>query len=138
MDSLKPDLSLGALIRDLTREISLLFHQEVELAKTELSEKAALVGRSVAAIALGGAIALLGGLALLAAVVTGLGAILDTFLPTGLAVFLSPLVVGAALAFFGYTHIQTALATLRREGLVPKQTTASLQENTQWLKAKIS
>jgi hypothetical protein len=138
MDSVKPDQSLGALIRDLTREISLLFHQEVELAKTELGEKTALVGRSVAAIALGGAIALLGGLALLAAVVTGLGAILDTFLPTGLAAFLSPLVVGAALAFFGYTHIQAALATLRREGLVPKQTTESLQENTQWLKAKIS
>jgi hypothetical protein len=138
MDSVKPDQSLGALIRDLTREISLLFHQEVELAKTELGEKTALVGRSVAAIALGGAIALLGGLALLAAVVTGLGAILDTFLPTGLAAFLSPLVVGAALAFFGYTRIQTALATLRREGLVPKQTTESLQENTQWLKAKIS
>jgi Putative Actinobacterial Holin-X, holin superfamily III len=138
MDSVKPDQSLGALIRDLTREISLLFHQEVELAKTELGEKAALAGRSVAAIALGGAIALLGGLALLAAVVTGLGALLDTFLPTGLAVFLSPLVVGAALAFFGYTRIQTALATLRREGLAPKQTTESLQENTQWLKAKIS
>jgi hypothetical protein len=138
MDSVKPDQSLGALIRDLTREISLLFHQEVELAKTELSEKASLAGRSVGAIALGGAIALLGGLALLAAVVTGLGAILDTFLPTGLAAFLSPLVVGAALAFFGYTRIQTALATLRREGLVPKQTTESLQENTQWLKAKIS
>jgi hypothetical protein len=138
MDSVKPDQSLGALIRDLTREISLLFHQEVELAKIELSEKASLAGRSVGAIALGGAIALLGGLALLAAVVTGLGAILDTFLPTGLAAFLSPLVVGAALAFFGYTRIQTALATLRREGLVPKQTTESLQENTQWLKAKIS
>jgi len=138
MDSAKPDQSLGALIRDLTREISLLFHQEVELAKTELSEKASLAGRSVGAIALGGAIALLGGLALLAAVVTGLGAILDTFLPTGLAAFLSPLMVGAALAFFGYTHIQTALANLRREGLVPKQTTESLQENTQWLKAKIS
>jgi hypothetical protein len=138
MDSVKPDQSLGALIRDLTREISLLFHQEVELAKTELSEKTALVGRSVAAIALGGAIALLGGLALLAAVVTGLGALLDTFLPTGLAAFLSPLLVGAALAFFGYTRIQTALASLRHEGLVPRQTTESLQENTQWLKAKIS
>lgn len=138
MASVKPEQSLGALIRDLTREISLLVHQEVELAKTELSEKAALVGRSVAAIALGGAIALLGGLALLAAVVTALGALLDTFLPTELAVWLSPLLVGAALAFYGYTRIQTALATLRHEGLVPKQTTESLQENTQWLKAKIS
>ena len=138
MDTAKADQSLGALIRELTREVSLLFHQEVELAKTELSEKAALVGRSVAAIALAGTIALLGGLALLLAVIAGLGALLDTFLPTGVAVWLSPLLVGAALSFYGYSRIQTALATLRHEGLVPKQTTQTLQENTQWLKAKIS
>ena len=138
METVKPDQSLGALIRSLTREISLLFHQEVELAKTEMSEKASVVGRSVGAIAFGGAIALLGGLALLAAVITGLGALLGTFLPTGVAVWLSPLLVGAALSFYGYSRIQTALATLRHEGLVPKQTTQTLQENTQWLKAKIS
>jgi len=138
VDTAKADQSLGALIRELTREVSLLFHQEVELAKTEMSEKAALVGRNVGALALGGAIALVGGLALLAAVVTGLGALLDTFLPAGVAVWLSPLLVGAALTFYGYSRIQTALATLRHEGLVPKQTTQTLQENTQWLKAKIS
>jgi len=138
VETVKPDLSLGALIRELTREVSLLFHQEVELAKTEMSEKAALVGRSAAAVALGGGIALLGGLALLLAVIAGLGALLDTFLPTGVAVWLSPLLVGAALSFYGYSRIQTALATLRHEGLVPKQTTQTLQENTQWLKAKIS
>ena len=138
METVKPDQSLVALIRSLTREISTLFHQEVELAKTEMSEKAALVGRNVGALALGGAIALLGGLALLAAVITGLGALLDMFLPTGVAVWLSPLLVGAALTFYGYSRIQTALATLRHEGLVPKQTAQTLQENTQWLKAKIS
>jgi len=138
VDTVKADQSLGALLRELTREISLLFHQEVELAKVEMSEKAALVGRSLGAIALGGAIGLLGGLALLAAVITGLGALLDTFLPTGVAVWLSPLLVGAALSFYGYSRIQTALATLRHEGLAPKQTTQTLQENTQWLKAKIS
>ena len=122
----------------LTSEVSLLFHQEVELAKTEMTEKASLVGRSLGAIAVGGAIAFLGALALLAAVVTGVGALLDTFLPTGIAVWLAPLLVGAALAFFGYSRIQTALAGLRHEGLAPKQTQASLQENTQWIKARIS
>jgi hypothetical protein len=53
VDTAKADQSLGALIRELTREVALLFHQEVELAKTELSEKAALVGRSVAGLASG-------------------------------------------------------------------------------------
>jgi len=134
----KQDKGLGALLRELTSEISLLFHQEVELAKTEVGEKVSTIGRSVGAIAIGGAIALLGGLALLAAVITGLSSLLDTFLPSGLAVFLAPLLVGGALTFYGYTRIQTALATLRNEGLAPKQTKETLQENTQWIKARIS
>jgi hypothetical protein len=134
----RQEQSLGMLLRELTSEITLLFRQEVELAKTEMTEKATLVGKSVGAIALGGAVALLGGLALLAAVVTGLGAILDTFMPTGLAAFLAPLIVGGALAFYGYSRIKTALATLHHEGLAPTQTKETLQENTQWLKAKIS
>jgi len=138
MDYTKQDQSLGALIRELTSEVTLLFRQEVELAKTEMSEKAANAGRNVGAIAIGGAIALIGGLALLAAVITGLGALLDTFLPTGLAAFLAPLIVGGALAFYGYSRIQTALASLRNEGLAPTQTKETLQENTQWIKARIS
>ena len=138
MDYTKQDQSLGALIRELTREVTLLFRQEVELAKTEMTEKAANAGRNVGAIAIGGAIALIGGLALLAAVITGLGALLDTFLPTGLAAFLAPLIVGGALAFYGYSRIQTALASLRTEGLAPTQTKETLQENTQWIKARIS
>jgi len=138
MDYTKQDRSLGALLRELTGEISLLFRQEVELAKTEMTEKVTVVGKNVGALALGGAVALLGALALLAAVVTGLGAILDTFMPTGLAAFLALLIVGAAMALLGYSRIKTALATLRGEGLAPRQTAQTLQENTQWLKAKIS
>ncbi|HUG54444.1 MAG TPA: phage holin family protein [Vicinamibacteria bacterium] len=138
MDSNRQDQSLGTLLRELTHEVSLLFRQEIDLAKTEMAEKATLVGRSLAAIALGGAIALLGGLALLAAVIIGLGALLDTFLPTEIAAWLSPLVVGGALAYYGYSRIQTALDTLRSEGLVPTRTKETLQENTQWLKARIS
>jgi putative superfamily III holin-X len=138
MDYTKQDQSLGALLRELTSSVTVLFRQEVELAKTEIGEKAALAGRSVGAIAIGGAIALLGGLALLAAVITGFGALLDTFLPTGVAAFLAPLLIGGALAFYGYSRIQTALAALRNEGLAPVQTKETLQENTQWIKARIS
>jgi hypothetical protein len=138
MDHTKQDQSLGTLLRELTSEVSLLFRQEVELAKTEMTEKAATVGRNVSAVAVGGAIAFLGALALLAAAIAGLGALLDTFLPAGIAAWLSPLLVGGALAVLGYSRIQTALATLRSEGLAPKQTKESQQENTHWIKARIS
>ena len=129
--------SLGDLLRELSMESGDLFRKEVELAKTEISEKAARVGGDVAAIAFGGAIAFAGGLALLLAAIYGLTALLDTFLPLGVAVWLAPLIVGAILVSVGYGRIKTAIRDLKDTSLVPRQTTQSLQENKQWLKAKI-
>lgn len=114
--------SIGSLLRQLTTEICELFSQEVELAKTELGEKASVAARNIGAIAVGGAIMFLGAIALLAATVTGLGALLETFLPDAVAVWLAPLLVGLALALFGYTRVQAGLGNLRREGLVPQET----------------
>jgi hypothetical protein len=131
------DRSLGDLLRDLSTETGDLLRKEVELAKAELSEKASRVGKDVAGVALGGAMAFAGGLALLYASISGLTALLDTFLPLGVAIWLAPLIVGGALVFIGYGRITTALADLKATELAPRQTTQSLQENKQWLKAKI-
>jgi hypothetical protein len=131
------DRSLGDLLRDLSAETGDLLRNEVELAKAEISEKAARVGTDVGAVALGGAMAFAGGLALLFAAITGLTALLDTFLPLGVAVWLAPLIVGAVLVFLGYGRIKTALGDLKNISLAPRQTTRSLQENKQWLKSKI-
>lgn len=131
------DRSLGDLLRDLSAETGDLLRNEVELAKAEISEKAARVGTDVGAVALGGAMAFAGGLALLFAAITGLTALLDTFLPLGVAVWLAPLIVGAVLVFLGYGRIKTALGDLRNISLAPRQTTRTLQENKQWLKSKI-
>ena len=131
------DRSLGDLLRDLSTETGDLFRKEVELCRTEFSEKAARVGTDVGAIALGGAMAFAGGLALLLAAIYGLTALLDTFLPLGVAVWLAPLIVGGTLVLIGYGRIKTALGDLKSTSLVPRQTTQSLQENKQWLKAKI-
>jgi hypothetical protein len=129
--------SLGELLRDLSSETSDLLRKEVELAKTEMSDKAARVGSDVGKIALGGAIAFMGGFALLYAVMMGLTALLDTFLPFGVAIWLAPLLVGGALVMIGYGRITRALADLKGTSFVPRQTTQSLQENKQWLQAKI-
>ena len=131
------DRSLGELLKELSSESGELLRKEVELAKTEFSEKASRVGGDVGAIALGGGMALAGGLALMLAAVYGLTALLDTFLPLGVAVWLAPLIVGAILVFMGYGRIKTALDDLKNTSLAPRQTTQSLQENKQWLKAKI-
>jgi hypothetical protein len=53
------------------------------------------------------------------------------------AVWLAPLLVGLVLAAVGYSMIKKARETLRHEGIAPRKTTASLQENKEWLKAKV-
>lgn len=134
----KNDRSIGQLLKELTHETSQLLRQEVTLAKTEMSEKASRVGTNLGGVAVGGAVAFLGAIALLMAVIYGLGAILNNFLSPDTASWLAPLIVGAILAAVGYSMIKKALATLKAESITPERTTQSLQENKEWLKEKIS
>jgi drug/metabolite transporter (DMT)-like permease len=129
--------SLGQILRELRDESSQLLRKEVELAKTEMSEKASRVGTNVGALAVGGGVAFAGALALLAAVVFGLTSLLSKFMSPGVAVWLAPLLVGLVLAFIGYGMINKAVDALKRERITPTQTTESLKENTEWLKERI-
>jgi uncharacterized membrane protein YqjE len=130
--------SLGQLLKQLMREVSTLLRQEVELAKAEMSEKAARAGANLGALAVGGGVALLGALALLAAAIYGLTALLDGFLSLRVAVWLAPLIIGLILSAVGYGLVRKTLARLKSESLVPRKTTQSLREDKEWLKEKIS
>ncbi|HEY0515223.1 MAG TPA: phage holin family protein [Thermoanaerobaculia bacterium] len=134
----KDDRSIGQLLKELTQESSTLLKQEVDLAKTEMSEKASRVGANLGEVAVGGAVALLGAIALLLFVINGLASLLSKFMSEGIAVWLAPLIVGAILAAIGYSLVKKALANLKHESITPQKTTQSLQENKEWLKQKIS
>lgn len=134
----KEERSIGQLLKELTQESSTLLKQEVNLAKTEMSEKASRIGANLGEVAVGGAVALLGAIALLLAAVYGLTSILNNFMSQEVAVWLAPLIVGLILAAVGYSLIKKALATLKQESITPQRTTQSLQENKEWLKEKIS
>jgi xanthine/uracil permease len=134
----RDERSLGQLLKELTREISTLLRQEVELAKTEMSEKASRAGESLGALAVGGGVALLGALSLLAAAIYGLTALLDRFISLRIAVWLAPLIIGVILAAVGYALVKKALARLKGESLAPRRTAQSLRENKEWLRQKIS
>jgi hypothetical protein len=134
----RDERSIGQLLKELTSETTNLLKQEVNLAKTEMSEKASRVGANLGSVAVGGAVAFLGAIALLLAVIYGLGAILNNFLSPETASWLAPLIVGGILAAVGYSLIKKALETLKRESITPQRTTQSLQENKEWLKQKIS
>jgi xanthine/uracil permease len=137
MQAVREERSIGQLLKELRDETTTLLRQEVDLAKVEMSEKASRTGRNLGSLAVGGGVALLGALALLAAVIYGLTSILNQLMSVGVAIWLAPLIVGLVLAAIGYSLVQKALATLKQESLTPQRTTQTLQENKEWLKARM-
>ncbi len=137
MQPLRDDRSLGQILRDLRDETSTLLRQEVDLAKTEISEKAATVGSNLGSVAIGGAVAFAGALTLLAALTLGLISLMSEFMSRDVAMWLAPLLVGLVLAAVGYSLIKKALEALKQEGIAPKKTTQSLKENKEWLTSKM-
>lgn len=137
MQPLRDDRSLGQILRDLRDETSTLLRQEVDLAKTEMSEKAATVGSSLGSVAVGGAVAFAGALTLLAALTLGLISLMSELMSRDVAMWLAPLLVGLVLAAVGYSLMKKALQALKQEGIAPKRTTQSLKENKEWLTSKM-
>jgi len=129
MDRSVNDRSLGDLFGELTRETSTLVRQEMQLAKTELSQKASSVGKDVGSLAVGGAIAYAGLLALIAAVIVGLGSMIP--------MWLSALIVGVVVAGIGFFMLQKGLNALKQENLAPKQTIETVKEDAEWAKEQM-
>ena len=126
----RDDRSLGELFSELTRELTALVRQEVALARTELTQKATTVGKNVGFLAAGGAVAYAGFLALLAALIIGLGQL-------GLPWWLSALIVGLVVAGIGYLLVQKGLTALKQLNLAPEQTIATLKEDKEWAKEQV-
>jgi hypothetical protein len=122
--------SLGELFADLTREMSMLVRQEVRLATTEIGHKVSHVGKDIAFVAAGGAIAYAGFLAVVAAVILALA----HFIPW----WLSALLVGIAVIAAGYFLIQRGLSALKELDCAPRQTIRSIKEDVAWAKHQTS
>ena len=123
----RDERSLGELFADLVQEMTTLVRQELVLARTELSQKATRVGRDIGFLALGGAVAYAGFLAIIAAIIIILAEI-------GLPWWLAALIVGIVVAGVGYVLVQRGLTALRREDLTPRQTVESLREDARLVK----
>ena len=123
------DRSLGQMFADLSQEARTLIHQELQLAKTELTEKASTMARGAAFVVGGGLLAYGGLLAIVAAIVLGLIAL-------GLPAWAGALLGGVVVAGTGYVLIRSGLAALRPEHLVPRETIETLKEDAQWLRSQ--
>lgn len=130
MHQSKEDRSLGELFGELTRDISALARQEIQLAKVEMTDKATEVGKNVGFLAVGGAIAYAGFLAILAAIVIILAAVMPWWL--------SALVVGLVVAGVGAFLIQRGRQNLTNIDPMPRQTVETLKEDREWAKEQMS
>jgi fatty acid desaturase len=129
MQQSRDERSLGELFGELARETGTLVRQEVELAKTEMTQRATRAGKDVGSLAVGGAIAYAGFLTLLAALVAGLATVMP--------VWLAALIVGLVVAVVGYLLVQRGLTALRSHGLAPRQTIETLKEDVEWAKEQV-
>lgn len=134
------DRSLGDLFAELATETSQLVRQEVALAQTEITNKAARVGKQVGYLVVGGAVGYAALLVVLAAVTMGLGRIIASL--TGwtelTSAALAALIVAAIVGIVAYSLVTSALAKLRETSLAPNQTIESVKEDAQWLKNQVS
>ncbi len=122
------DRSLGELLGELMRETTTLVRQEVSLAKTEISHNIAQVGKDVAFLAAGGAVAYIGLMAIVAAV------ILLLVKHTSLPAWGAALLVGIVVAVVGGVLVMKGLSALKTQDIAPRQTIETLKEDGQWAK----
>ena len=123
----REDGSLGELLGDLAREMTTLVRQEASLAKTEITQKAAQVGKDLGMLAVGGAVAYAGLLALLTAVISLLAR-------AGMPWWGAALLVGVVVTAIGGWLVRNGLEALKHVDLVPRQALETVTEEKQWIK----
>ncbi len=102
--------------------------QEAQLAKTEVLEKLNRATGNLIKLAAGGVVALIGGLALTAAVILLL---VD---PVGLDPWLAAALVGGLLAVVGAVMLRGGLQELKRIDPTPRRTVETIKDDIQWAK----
>jgi uncharacterized membrane protein YqjE len=125
----KEERSIGELFSQLANESTSLVRQEIQLAKVELGQKAAQVGKQVGLVALGGAVAYAGLLALIAALIL--------LLSQYITAWLAALIIGLAVMGVGYFLSQQYLTALKHLDPVPHATVDTLKQGKEWAKEQV-
>ncbi len=125
---------LGALLRDLAEGSAELVRGEVRLARIELGTAAAAAGKGTGFVAMGGVLLLLGTLATFTGVILLIG---DQWLPRDLywlAALLVALIAGGLAAWLALRGRHA----LSPSALAPHETVATLKEDKEWLKQRLT
>jgi len=116
--------SVGELFGELATETGTLVHQEIQLASTELTQKAVDAGKRSLRIAAGAALALVALMTLAATCVIALAYLVP--------LWLSALIIAVIFGAIAYGIAQSGISAMKRGDLRPTETIASLKEDKTW------
>lgn len=122
------DRSLTALLRDLSDGTAQLVRQEIRLAKAETVEGLRQARGGAVQLAIAAGLGLMAAGALLAAIIVGLGDLLDG------KMWLSALIVAVVLGVLAFMFLKRGTSALSPSKLLPDQTASSIRETASWLK----
>lgn len=120
---------LSELFGDLSRQMNTMLRQEMQLARLEMKNRVAKMGRSAAMLAAGGLILYAGFLGLMITAVIALANVVE--------LWLAALIVGGVVAIIGAIMIGAGYGQLKQLDMVPRRTVNSLEESAEWLKQEI-
>lgn len=126
--------TLVGLFSDLWRETSALVHDEVALARAEVSEKVNQVGNGIAVIAAAALILFAGFLMLLLAAAN----LLALMLPPDSGPWMAPFAVGVAVLLIGFIALAKGRSDLKARNLAPERTLDSLRQDRELVKEHVS
>ncbi|HEX8850060.1 MAG TPA: phage holin family protein [Gemmatimonadaceae bacterium] len=125
---------VGTLLRELAEGSAALVRNEVKLAQLELRGMVGGVGRGTAMVAGGGVLGLLGTLSFFTGLVLLVG---DQWLPND-RYWLAALIVTVIAFAIASLFIRRGRAQLSPARLAPDQTVATLKEDKEWLKQRLT
>lgn len=107
---------------DIVDAFATLMRTEMQLARTEISDKAGEMGSAVVVIAGGGML-------VLAALIFLLQALVEVLVRTGLSPAVSNLIVAGVVGIVGAIVVSTGLSRLRARNLLPERTIKQLHRD---------
>ncbi|WP_182902770.1 phage holin family protein [Microbispora sp. H10830] len=120
--------SLGKLVGEIGEDLSMLFRQEVELAKAEIRQEAAKAGKAAGMLGGAGFAGYMVALLVTLAVVFGLGNVMD--------LAWAALIVAAVWAVIGGVLFARGKERMREVNPTPEQTIETLKEDVRWARAQ--
>lgn len=130
--------SVADLVKDLRDETINMVRQQIELAKTETSEKFSVYSKNISSVAIGAGVLFAGLLFLLSAFTFGEYII---FVEAGLtplvSLWLAPLITGLIVSLVGWGMVSSSMKKIKQTPILPGKLFHSIKEDRQWIQRKL-